>query len=178
MRKKKLSSAETKRTREKPHSHSAEEARALKELRSVLLLRRNAIRQSLGFDIPQEARYVRDEGEIAQDDQVEQVFAITHEKQLEELRAIEEALARMRRGVYRICAGKDCGRKIPLVRLEVLPFTRHCVDCARKRQEGNGDRLMTMGGGLFGTGFSLLEEPENSDNDFGQDEGQLEEGQP
>jgi Prokaryotic dksA/traR C4-type zinc finger len=43
------------------------------------------------------------------------------------LRAIDEALARMRRGTDGAC--KVCKQRIPKVRLEAVPWTRHCRDC-------------------------------------------------
>ena len=39
------------------------------------------------------------------------------------------ALQRIDDGSYGICA--SCARRIPVERLEVMPATRFCVDCAR-----------------------------------------------
>jgi|SRR5579863_10071560 len=47
------------------------------------------------------------------------------------LRAIDEALARMRHGTYGVC--EVCQQPIPKVRLEAVPWARHCRDC--KEQE-------------------------------------------
>lgn len=41
---------------------------------------------------------------------------------------IDNALLRIKAGEYGIC--KSCGLKIPEQRLEVVPFTELCVDCA------------------------------------------------
>jgi len=43
------------------------------------------------------------------------------------LRAIEEALARVRRGTYGVC--DRCKQPISKARLEVVPWTRHCREC-------------------------------------------------
>ena len=43
------------------------------------------------------------------------------------LRAIDDALARMRKGTYGIC--ETCNQPISKVRLEAVPWTRHCRDC-------------------------------------------------
>jgi RNA polymerase-binding protein DksA len=51
------------------------------------------------------------------------------ERSLEE---VAEALARIDRGEYGRC--ENCGREISLERLEALPATRYCVDCARQNQ--------------------------------------------
>ena len=40
---------------------------------------------------------------------------------------IEEALARIKDGSYGTC--ESCGKTIPKVRLNVLPFTANCVQC-------------------------------------------------
>src|SRR5579863_8871639 len=47
------------------------------------------------------------------------------------LRAIDEALGRMRRGTYGVC--EVCKQPIPKVRLEAVPWARHCRNC--KEQE-------------------------------------------
>jgi RNA polymerase-binding protein DksA len=41
---------------------------------------------------------------------------------------VGEALERMDEGVYGKC--QSCGRAIPVARLEALPYTKLCVDCA------------------------------------------------
>ena len=43
--------------------------------------------------------------------------------------AIEEALRRLREGMYGLCA--YCGNQIPTERLLVIPETEHCLDCRR-----------------------------------------------
>lgn len=54
------------------------------------------------------------------------------EKTLEETVA---ALARVDTGAFGIC--ERCGREIAQARLQALPYTRYCVQCARKiQQEG------------------------------------------
>lgn len=52
----------------------------------------------------------------------------TIERQRMELAEIEAALKRLKAGEYGIC--EDCGVQIPEVRLNALPWTRSCVDCA------------------------------------------------
>jgi DnaK suppressor protein len=47
------------------------------------------------------------------------------EKRIEEL---EDALARAEKGLYGVC--EDCGNPIGVERLEALPFTVFCIDCA------------------------------------------------
>ncbi|MDH3259755.1 MAG: TraR/DksA family transcriptional regulator [Acidimicrobiia bacterium] len=47
------------------------------------------------------------------------------------LRKATNALERLKRGEYGIC--ESCGIAIPVARLEVLPYTTLCVDCAQRR---------------------------------------------
>lgn len=51
------------------------------------------------------------------------------------LRAIEEALTRIRNGTFGIC--EACRNPIPGVRLEAVPWTRHCRDCKEREQRGS-----------------------------------------
>lgn len=45
----------------------------------------------------------------------------------EEILKIDEALQRLEDGSYGICL--NCGEQIPIERLEVQPYTSHCVAC-------------------------------------------------
>jgi RNA polymerase-binding transcription factor DksA len=49
------------------------------------------------------------------------------ENRIEEL---EAAIDRAEKGLYGVC--EECGEPIPPERLEALPFTTLCVDCASK----------------------------------------------
>ena len=48
----------------------------------------------------------------------------------QELSMIKFAIMRIDEGNYFRCA--ECGDDIPLARLDLLPFTAHCVNCAEK----------------------------------------------
>ena len=50
----------------------------------------------------------------------------------QELLMIKYALRRIEDGSYFQC--DECGKDIPPARLELLPFTAHCVNCAEKIQ--------------------------------------------
>lgn len=50
------------------------------------------------------------------------------------LQAIEDALQRTEDGTYGVC--QDCGITIEERRLEAIPYTRYCIDCAEKHKEG------------------------------------------
>ena len=46
---------------------------------------------------------------------------------------IHEALGRIDEGTYGRC--EECEHPIARPRLQVLPYTRHCIDCARKLEK-------------------------------------------
>ncbi|MGX4691105.1 TraR/DksA family transcriptional regulator [Streptomyces sp. JNUCC 63] len=46
------------------------------------------------------------------------------------LKEIDEAFARIEDGTYGTCLG--CGKPVPAERLEILPYTGHCVSCRRR----------------------------------------------
>lgn len=51
------------------------------------------------------------------------------------LEEIGEALKRIDAGTYGKC--EECQAAIPKARLQALPYTRHCVKCARKVQQSS-----------------------------------------
>jgi DnaK suppressor protein len=48
------------------------------------------------------------------------------------LAEIDAALARIDAGTYGICT--NCGKEIPLARLEAYPWASLCIDCKRERE--------------------------------------------
>jgi len=48
---------------------------------------------------------------------------------------IGEALERIRQGTFGRC--EECEKPIARARLQALPYTRHCVGCARKVQQSS-----------------------------------------
>jgi DnaK suppressor protein len=52
------------------------------------------------------------------------------ENEQETLKLIDEALGRVEDGTYGTCA--ECEQPIARARLEALPYTRYCIECARK----------------------------------------------
>ena len=50
----------------------------------------------------------------------------------EEIKQINVALQRLENDEYTVCA--SCGEDIPMARLEAIPYTDVCVECAERRQ--------------------------------------------
>lgn len=48
----------------------------------------------------------------------------------EELKLIEAALERISSGTFGIC--QQCGEEVQAARLEALPYTRYCINCANQ----------------------------------------------
>ena len=69
-------------------------------------------------------------------DNFEQEFSLTLlQNQEQALKEIGEALERIRHGSFGRC--EECQGAIPKARLQALPYTRHCVECARKLQQSS-----------------------------------------
>jgi DnaK suppressor protein len=50
------------------------------------------------------------------------------------LQMVEKALARIREGSFGECI--HCGKEINAKRLEAVPWTRHCIECQEKLEQG------------------------------------------
>src|SRR4051794_18932545 len=53
-----------------------------------------------------------------------------------ELRQIERALTHLKQGTYGIC--EACGEKIPVGRLNAVPYTTTCIACQREMEQYPG----------------------------------------
>jgi RNA polymerase-binding transcription factor DksA len=70
-----------------------------------------------------------DTSEQAQERENEEVLNAIEQKDLFELKQIEQALTRIEDGSYEQCA--RCGANINVKRLKIIPFTEHCIKCAK-----------------------------------------------
>jgi RNA polymerase-binding protein DksA len=50
------------------------------------------------------------------------------------LELVNEALDRLEQGKFGLCV--ECGEPIPKPRLQAIPYTRHCIHCARVVENG------------------------------------------
>lgn len=55
------------------------------------------------------------------------------DRDVEELRAVQGALARLKRGEYGRC--QSCGRQISPARLEAIPQAALCIDCQTRAEQ-------------------------------------------
>lgn len=63
------------------------------------------------------------------------------DRDVKELRAVEYALERLKRGEYGIC--QSCGKQIDPARLEALPYAVLCIDC-QTRAERNRQQTPSL----------------------------------
>ena len=70
---------------------------------------------------------IPDSGDVAAYSYSKEVLMGLGENERAKLRLVEEALAKIDEGVYGVC--ERCEGSIPVKRLDLLPFTRYCVQC-------------------------------------------------
>ena len=94
------------------------------------------MKQNLSDRISAIDRDIRHEGmsadwsEQASERENDEVLESLGNSSEQELLQIKYALKRIEDGSYFQC--DECGEDIPAARLELLPFTAHCVNCAEK----------------------------------------------
>lgn len=78
---------------------------------------------------------VEDDGERGEETARHDVRRAEQARDTQELRAIAAALDRMAAGGYGACV--DCGRDIPLARLQAEPAAARCVACQARTERGS-----------------------------------------
>ena len=115
---------------------------ALLRLYQALLARRDQLRKRLGGELTglhDKTADTGDTGDQAFDAGHGEVSSQLAELESRELNQVERALARLKQGTYGVCEG--CEKKIPVTRLNALPFTTTCIQCQREMElHGGWDR--------------------------------------
>jgi DnaK suppressor protein len=70
---------------------------------------------------------IPDSGDVAAYSYSKEVLMGLGENERTKLRLVEDALAKIDEGIYGVC--ERCEEAIPVKRLDLLPFTRYCVQC-------------------------------------------------
>jgi len=111
---------------------------SIKKLREVLVLRRDALRKALAGDLSMlKALPEHTSGDVvdaALDAAQDEISSQLAEVESRELAQIETALEQIRQGTYGLC--EICQGKIPLARLNALPYASTCIDCQRASETG------------------------------------------
>jgi DnaK suppressor protein len=106
---------------------------ALLNLRAILIRRRDALRSALAGDLSL-LKELRSESpgdviDAAYDSAQDEISSQLAEVESRELASIENALERMKVGKYGLC--EVCSCKIPMARLNALPYATMCIVCQR-----------------------------------------------
>ena len=114
---------------------------ALAKMRAILVKRRDALRSALAGDLTllKELRSQSpgDLVDAAYDSAQDEINSQLAEVESRELASIEHALERMKEGTYGQC--EVCGGRIPVARLQALPYATVCIDCQRElERSGEG----------------------------------------
>jgi RNA polymerase-binding protein DksA len=112
--------------------------------REALLAERERVTKAIGYLHKENPGNIEDEtGEVVgtlDSDNYGDTATVTYDRELDYsleensesvLREIDAALQRIEDGTYGVCEG--CGKQIEEERLEAIPWTRLCIDDARKQ---------------------------------------------
>ncbi|HEX4131804.1 MAG TPA: TraR/DksA family transcriptional regulator [Pirellulales bacterium] len=113
---------------------------AIMKMRDILLVRRDALRKALAGDLSLlnqlREQTAGDVVDFALDSAQDEINSQLAEVESRELASIENALERIRSGHYGVCEG--CNTKIPLARLNALPYATTCIECQREAEVHGG----------------------------------------
>jgi DnaK suppressor protein len=111
---------------------------ALLRLHKTLLSRRGALRKALAGELAdlRNKAEAGDAADVAFDSGSEEISTQLAELEARELSQIERALARMKQGTYGVC--EHCQCKIPVARLNALPYSTTCIECQREMEHYPG----------------------------------------
>jgi DnaK suppressor protein len=108
---------------------------ALLRLHKTLVTRRAEIlkkltddMQDLGGGVPGSG----DAADVAFETAGDEMASHLAEMDSRELEQIERALGRLKQGTYGVC--ESCAQKIPVGRLNALPYSTLCIDCQREME--------------------------------------------
>jgi DnaK suppressor protein len=133
------------------------------KLRDLLVTRRDALRKALAGDLSLLKQLREQTGgdviDAALDAAQDEISSQLAEVESRELANIERALLRIRKGSYGEC--EACGNKIPLARLNALPYATSCIECQRAAETsggaggGSGDWSRVLDTGFVDTDVSF-----------------------
>ncbi|MEM9187259.1 MAG: TraR/DksA family transcriptional regulator [Planctomycetota bacterium] len=127
------------------------------KMREILVTRRDAMRKALAGDLSLLKQLPEEIGgdvvDAALDAAQDEISSQLAEVESRELANIERALAGIEAGTYGLC--EACGGKIPMARLNALPYATLCIECQRASEEGRlEDRRAADWGRVVDTGFT------------------------
>lgn len=114
---------------------------ALLRLHKALMSRRSELRKRLGMQLEDLAHVKHssasgDAADAAFDASGEELASTLAELEAKELAQVERALRRLKSGTYGKC--EACSMKIPVIRLNALPYSTLCIKCQREMESEGG----------------------------------------
>lgn len=114
---------------------------ALLRLHKSLMARRTELRKRLGMQLEDLAHTKHssvsgDAADAAFDSSGEELASTLAELEAKELAQVERALRRLKSGTYGLC--EACSAKIPVARLNALPYSTFCIKCQREMEAEGG----------------------------------------
>ena len=113
---------------------------SINKMRDLLVTRRNALRKALAGDLSLLMQLREQTGgdvvDAALDAAQDEISSQLAEVESRELANIDRALGRMKNGSYGEC--EICNGRIPLARLNALPYATSCIECQRAAENGSG----------------------------------------
>src|ERR671910_205769 len=107
---------------------------ALLRLHKSLLARRDHLRKKLTEELAQLRNSgTGDTADVAFESGSDEMASQLAEFDTRELTQIERALVRLKQGTYGLC--EACQKKIPIGRLNALPYTTMCIECQREMEQ-------------------------------------------
>ena len=105
----------------------------LKEFKKVTLINSNAnMKNIMSGEHSQAYGPGMDEGDAAQQNQLQHLVFGRFTSQRDAIKDIEAAIERIDAGVYGIC--EECGTEITEGRLKIIPFAKCCRDCQEEKE--------------------------------------------
>ncbi len=77
----------------------------------------------------------KDFADVASDDIDRKMIEALGSQDIKRIRAIDAALSRIQQGRYGLCM--KCGKKIPVERLQAIPYAVLCIDCQKGEERRN-----------------------------------------
>lgn len=77
----------------------------------------------------------KDSVDVASDDIDRKMLETVGTKDLNRLKLIDSAIARIEQGRYGLCM--KCGKNIPQARLEAIPYALMCIECKSAEEKRN-----------------------------------------
>ena len=109
---------------------------SINKMRELLVTRRNALRKALAGDLSLLKQLREQTGgdvvDAALDAAQDEISSQLAEVESRELANIERALVRIKNGTYGEC--EVCNERIPLARLNALPYATLCIECQRESE--------------------------------------------